>query len=127
MEASPRPIGSTTTILDMKDDCLREVFAFLDPHDLSAVADVCARFRMYGAQSARSKIPDLMLSKDSPVNDYSQLRNFGASVKVLIVTGDCKRKSRGKFQKRIIELVSLYFIGKSTKLLGRKLRCFYVD
>lgn len=116
MEASPRPIGSTTTILDLKDDCLREVLALLDPSDLSAVADVCARFRMYAAQSARSKLRVLELSKDSAVNDYSQLRNFGASIKVLIIV-NCSRKSRAKFQKRIIKLVSLYFIGKFTKLL----------
>lgn len=35
----------TTTILDLNDDCLREIFEHLDPYDLVAIVDVCRRFR----------------------------------------------------------------------------------
>lgn len=47
MEASPKSIGSTptATIMDLKGKCIREVFTFLDPDDLPAVADVSVRFR----------------------------------------------------------------------------------
>lgn len=90
MEASPQSIGSTTAILDMDDDCLREVFGFLEPNDLSVVADVCSRFRENATESARPKIGYLMLSEDSTLTNYSQLRNFAASVEVLDLNGECR-------------------------------------
>lgn len=36
---------STTNLMNLNDDCLREVFEFLELPDLCIVADVCVRFR----------------------------------------------------------------------------------
>lgn len=101
--------GTRTVILDLNDDCLREVFAFLYVDALAAVADACARFRAIAAQSAELKSAKITLSDHSPVNDYSQLRNFGALVESVVVDG-------ANWQKRFIELVVQY-CGNSVKLI----------
>lgn len=105
MEAS----GTPTVILDLNDDCLREVFAFLYVDALAAVANACARFRAIAAQSAELKFAKITLSDYSPVNDYSQLRNFGALVESVVVDG-------ADLQKRFIELLVQY-CGNSVKLV----------
>lgn len=36
---------NATALLDLNDDCLRDVFEYLSISDLAAVADVCSRLR----------------------------------------------------------------------------------
>lgn len=48
-----------TTILDLNDDCLLEVFNHLEWLDLCAVANVCQRFRQNAQAYSKGKILDL--------------------------------------------------------------------
>lgn len=108
--------GTTTTYLDLNDDCLREVFASLYAEDLAVVADVCARFRAIAAKSVQLKCATIRLSEWSSVDDFSQLRNFGALVDSVDVYGECRMKPLAKYQKRFIELLVQY-CGKSVELV----------
>lgn len=103
--------GSSTTILDLNDDCLHEVFDCLKLRELTAVADVCTRFRQNAMRSARSKCKDILLTALSSVHQYSKLRNFGAFIESVSVRGCCYSKSRKKLQKRLIKLVDRYCVG----------------
>lgn len=106
MDASTR---STTKIFNLNDDCLREVFECMDPFDLITIADVCTRFRQNAALSARFKFKRLELGPYSPRHEYSILRNFGAFVKSMKVYGGYIPNSRAKYQKRLIEFLSMYW------------------
>lgn len=116
MEASPQSIASKTTVLDLDDDCLREVFERMNIKDLTANADVCTRFRYNAAQAARSKFKYLYMHKCSSVGAYAKLRNFGASVTSVCVDSLYGQKGRAQFQKRIIELLNLYCVGETIDL-----------
>lgn len=124
MESSPQAIGSTTTIFNLNDDCLREVFVLMDLSELITVADVCAHFRENAVQLDRlkMKIKKLRLHMKSPMKDFSMLRIFGASIETVKLNGECRREARqAKYQKQIIELVRPYSVGILIKL---KLCCF---
>lgn len=110
MDASLQSIANETTILDLNDDCLREVFEHMEPHFLSIVADVCTRFRQNAAQTARPKCINIYLSQNSDRTDYSTLRNFGASAKSISVRvyGQHRQMVHADFQRRLIELLGLY-------------------
>lgn len=116
MDESMQPTDSATTILDLNDDCMREVFEYLDQSNLCAVADVCARFRQNAVQVIRSKFKHLELNQYSPMRDYAKLRNFGAFVSSVHVIGCGERKPKTKNLKSIFEYMSLYCTGKSIKL-----------
>lgn len=119
MDASPQLTESATVILDLNDDCLLEVFEFLDPYDLTAIADVCTKFRQNAVRSARLKCEHkyIGLCINSPVYCYSKLRNFGAFAKMVYVDGfDCGKESRAKYQKCFIELLNQYCTGTSINL-----------
>lgn len=108
MAASPQAIGAETTILDLNDHCLREVFECMDIDGLAVVADVCSRFRWNAVQAARPKFKHLRLDSAFRVgNYYSKLRNFGASIKTVDVCPD--------YNQRTIKLLTS-FIGESIEL-----------
>lgn len=77
-----------TTIVDLNDDCLREICDYLNLTELCIFADVCSRFK----QNAQAKFRSLKtkdVSKevwiDMPdIAKYRMLRNFGASITSLI-------------------------------------------
>lgn len=117
MDVSTQSTESVTTILDLNDDCLREVFEFLNLKELTAAADVCTRFRQNAVPSARKKSKNLVLSMGSSWHDLSQLRNFGAFITcVNVYAGGICPKLREKIQKRFIELLNQYCTGESIDL-----------
>lgn len=120
-DASPQSVGGGTTILNLNDNCLQEVFECLDTDDLAFVADVCARFRQNAVNTARLKVKRLKLDEKSPVNHYKALRNFGASLDSVLVNGQCTQRSEAEYQKQIIELLSMYCVGA---LIQLELICF---
>lgn len=105
----PKP----TTILDLNDHVLHEVFRNLTRNDLVAVADVCSKFK-WNARAVFS-----LLYKDHRFIIYdiydrqhsrSILRNFGpamSSLEVLFLRG-----KKGKCSQRLMELIAQH-CGKS--------------
>lgn len=75
---------SEVTILDLNDDCLREICDYLDLMNLCAFADVCSRFK----QNAQAKFRGMDV-KDVDKHTWTELpdiakyrlvRNFGQSI-----------------------------------------------
>lgn len=107
---------STTHILDLNDDCLRDVFKMLDLSSLCALANVCTRFRCIAQDTFKvSKFKRLELQKIccSSLNRKKQiqvmacmLRHFGAFIEAL----DCSSLDNltMSYGYRIIELMSRY-------------------
>lgn len=122
MPDSPPASASTTTVLHLNDDCLLEVFKFLNLQDLCSVADVCYRFRKNAQdQFSYSDFKHLGFRNDfyqsSETDDKKLLqkprvlRNFGAYIKTIYnVNGgdDYSREHRLKYHMRTIELMSLH-------------------
>lgn len=111
MQTSLQSTNSPTTILDLNDNCLLEVFGFLDSRELIAAADVCTRFRENAAHFSRTKTETLHLTEHSAhsVYVYSRLRMFGAFVKSVSIDMDgVAEKPRTKYGKRFIEVSSRY-------------------
>lgn len=102
---------STTTILDLNEDCLRSVFDFLNLSDLCDVADVCARFRDTAkAHVAKSKH---CVADECP--SFRTLRNFASSLTSIWIDGDF-RKRRSKHQLRLMSLVNRHWSESITNL-----------
>lgn len=108
---------STTHILDLNDDCLREVFGVLDVSYLAVAADVCYRFRPI-AQShfAGSKYRTLKLHELYPDGESEEeslkrasriFRNFGASIESFDGIGTYFAK-KGMADHRISEVLCRY-------------------
>lgn len=72
-----------TMIVDLNDDCLREVFAHLDEEELVEMAETCKRFRSIAQSTFRqSKFKKMQLSEycfdgRKGMNVLRSLRNFG--------------------------------------------------
>lgn len=132
----PLPASTSTcnsAISDLDDDCLLEVFQHLHWPELYSVADVCRRFRR-NAQShfASSKPNNVLVIGDKFVylqknerylrNRVSQkllvvsttLRNFGFSLKAMMVTGDIAMaantptQTQFESEKYIFDLINLH-------------------
>lgn len=88
LNLTSKSTGSETTILDLNDDCLREVFNIWGLNELAVVADVCARFREIAKPAAGSKFKKISLNAHSSRTDYARLRNFGASIEMICVYGN---------------------------------------
>lgn len=117
MDGSPQPTVSTKLILALNDDCLLEVFSYLELDELAATADVCARFWQIAVDCARTKTKsnELYLRPDS--TKYSILRNFGGLYKYVTVNAiSSYGQQTTEYQKRLIELLNLYCVGESIKL-----------
>lgn len=75
---------SITTILDLNDHCLREIFKHLNVYDLRAVADVCSRFKQNAEPVFSLQFKDSCFDEGNNPNSDSYfrqlapvLRNFG--------------------------------------------------
>lgn len=85
--------------------------------DLNSVADVCVRFRQNSLHSPRLKdYKRVKLNEKSTVSDYSKLRNFGAFIESVTVSGKGSEETPTKQQKHDIELLSRYCTGTSIRL-----------
>lgn len=105
-----------TSIFDLNDDCLREVFQLLYIDELTVVADVCTRFRRIAENCAHSELEHFEMNYWSPNYAYTMLRIFGEAIKRVAVDGKAPRKNRTKFQKRLIGLVNLHCVGESIEI-----------
>lgn len=112
--------ASNTSILDLNDDCLREVFERFSLDDLCAVADTCSRFKGIAQESFKTlKQKKLEFRKGYPIPYEQQLkqfskvlRNFGAWIEEIHSSEIESLQCRNRF----LELVSLYCSEKLTKL-----------
>lgn len=81
-------IAPELSLLDLNDDCLREICDYLDLTDLCTVADVCERFKQAAQAKFRSlKVKDVKKDVwvDLPdIAKYRLLRNFGPSITSLV-------------------------------------------
>lgn len=89
-ETELAPSTRRTSIMDLNDDCLRDVCAHLKVVDLSAVADVCNRFKTVAQNHFQtsadksvifSRYGDVLPLQGIP----NVLRNFGASIEKMNV------------------------------------------
>lgn len=111
---------SVTTILDLNDDCLREVFKHLHVGSLCNVADVSIRFCQNAKESYKSSKHghsiDIQLESESFEKESIQalkiLRNFGRYIKSIAITGKYGiiSEKQSKFQRRTWELLGLHCI-----------------
>lgn len=113
-------IENTITMLALNDDCLLEVFQYLDLLELSAVADVCERFRQSAQDSfARSKKDKLDFYHDiyRPRDTFKKillktsrvLRNFGHFIAKLNVNGNLSILQLPEDQRKLFELFVRYY------------------
>lgn len=117
MEASNQSTLSETTISDLNDDCLHEVFAVMNSDQLAVVADVCVRFRQISMYFARSKCKELRISDRPTYSDYSKLRNFSEFVEQIYLNSYGKLQS--KHLKRLIELLNMRCVDTCTEVTFR--------
>lgn len=116
MDASPQPIDSTTTILDLNDDCLREVFDLINIDGLTVVADICARFRDIAVKAASLKINSLQLNDNSGKRTYAKLRIFGSLMNTVNVEVIGRTSSTPEFENALVVLLSKYCTGNCIEL-----------
>lgn len=112
---------SATSILDLNDDCLRDVLSYLVVRDLCVVADVCARFRMTAiAHFAHSKPNvDKCVTCLEMANHHLQLqtsrilRNFASAMTTIRIAGEFWdfeiRRNPYCDQTRLMRLVSFHW------------------
>lgn len=130
-----------TTILNLNDVCLQEVFKHSELEDLGAIADVCSRFRTNAKLCFQySKMMELNMwdvfeyeecpvSEDEFISRTSKvIRNFGGLLTKFNEDGYCATQFYGrmlpKCQGRIIELLTQHCSGT---LLELELYGFYFD
>lgn len=107
---------STTTIFELNDDCLRDLFQYFNAHDLDAVVDVCSRFRSLAKErfsSLKSKgfvFGNIYHKCSSNENRFYQtakfFRDFGAFVEQIIAS--CKEIEVPNYAAKFIELLERY-------------------
>lgn len=119
-------------ILDLNDDCLREIFEILALSDLCAISDVCTRFRCIAQEHFRhsygEKLELHQINRDSDTDwqnlkRLSQfLRNFGGFITSIDGNRYCPyHYNNGRFGNRIPELVACYCSETLTELRLRGL------
>lgn len=124
------------TVLCLNDDCLLEVFKWLDLPELCAVADTCSRFRQYAeAYFGHSKkknllLPDDILGDADSINQAllktsRALRHFGKYIvnfsekmnnRMCGLYNRANNKSRLMYRRKIIELLNQYCSGHLIEL-----------
>lgn len=128
-------ISSTgaTAILDLNDDCLLEVFEYLDLLDLCSVADVCSRFRRNAKACVKYSNKKYLCLTDDIKGDGDTmdqfmrkaskiLRHFGASFATIDGNKMCRKHNRWSDEskvicrQRIMELIVKYCSGTLTGL-----------
>lgn len=145
-DGQPKIDSNGTSIIDLNDDCLREIFKYFDQYELGAVADVCQIFRQNAQaefNTKRFQYLDINIrARDQYRYDYKKLaakfvqqqharhlRLFGAtkaSIRVrcdVTYQNDCSsndernNKAITIFTTRVAELMGRYCSGATTKLL----------
>lgn len=113
-------IGSETTVLDLNDNCLLEVFEYLSTDHLIVVADVCNRFRQnaVAVRCARHKRNGFLIKicDRSLKKVYPRLRLFGASIDNICLDGVNCRNSQPNYLKRLVEHLIMYCVRGATQL-----------
>lgn len=113
---------SSTTILDLNDDCLRHVFEYLKRNDLVAVADVCCRFRQNAqAEFAHSKSKETKLEiggldLNTLLSASKVLRNFGPYIKVVWLEGTFDHETDQYYCEKSLHMLNQYCYGTLTEL-----------
>lgn len=128
-----------TNILDLNDDCLREIFEYLELEDLCVVKDVCLRFKAISrAHVASKKLFEFenillwdyshtysMVNQTNEVNTNEFLRRFGAFIESLtLMSHNGIRFTTISDQNRILESLNPHCVGTLNKL---ELWNFYID
>lgn len=123
--------NSDSNILNaLNDDCLREVFKYLNLLDLSNVSDVCTRFNYLSNELFPFRYKHLHLSHNSeffgrPMDVERLQRNFGSFIQSISVKTDVR--TTGGFQGRLlilrpllskIKVLKLHGVGSSDELYG---------
>lgn len=124
MESTSTSTGSTTTLSDLNDDCLLELFKYLDLSDLCAVADVCSRFRQNSTIAyVHSKYKRFHLpasihrdgdSQQQILSKFSKvLHLFGRSMNafvadIKIFKCNCGKKLRPNYSQNFFEMLIHY-------------------
>lgn len=123
---SSADILNTSNILQLNDDCLREVFGALELADLCIVADVCHRFRRIAQETFKvSNYRELELhalchNEEEQTKRLQRilnlLRHFGAYVESMDANGSHRYGLHQMNDNRIVELISRYCSASLTKL-----------
>lgn len=111
-----------TTILDVNDFCLRQVFKHLHVMDLCAAADVCTRFRgniiaHFELSNHRNIEFDEFLdevdetAEEKILKISKVLRNFGPFLTSIQLNGCFQTRAESRYQRRVCELLSSYCSG----------------
>lgn len=132
-----------TSIVDMNDDCMFEVFKYLRLIDLCVVADVCQRFR----QNAKRHFASVKVKKIYRNNYFRRsitfpnlpeglkisklkhdfliesrvVRNFGAFINLMKFTSPNKERVKAintirEYERRIVETLSMHSVEALTEL-----------
>lgn len=107
-------LTKTTTILDLNDHVLCEVFKNMDDFDLSAIANVCSNFRMISESvfglRYKQKIFSTWLSQRNIIfpMQFGQFRSILRSFGPLINSFDLKLHGDEKHTQQIMEFVVRY-------------------
>lgn len=133
--------NSTTTLNDLNDECLVEVFKHLSLPDLFTVADVSSRFRRnakiifprcsnFTFPYASTKLNNCYGLRKLSISEqitysYRLLRLFNSSIRTFTTYGNfydenCDEKLRPIYQRKAIEVLNQYCIGTLETL---EIRC----
>lgn len=117
---------SIMNILNLNDDCLREVFGALELSDLCSVADVCHRFRRIAVEAfkvsnyKKLELHALCCIEEEPIKRLQRiekvLRHFGGFVESMDANGTHQYGLHQINDNRIVELISSYCSASLTKL-----------
>lgn len=117
---------NTFNILDLNDDCLREVFGALELSDLCSVADVSLRFRRIALDAFKVSnykkldLHALCCVEEEPAKRLQRIErvvcHFGAFVESMDANGTHQGGLHQINDNRIVELISRYCSTSLTKL-----------
>src|ERR1700704_4650675 len=84
---------SPTTILDLNDDCLLEIFRCLDIEDIAIASDTCQRFQEIGRAAFKYEWNGQIVwlitkTKENRLESTAILRNFGSQLQKIHIEFD---------------------------------------
>lgn len=127
MDSSSNATVVTTTLTDLNDDCLLELFKYLGLSDLCAVADVCSRFRQNStiafvhSKHKRFNLPTSIHrdgdSREQTLMKFSRMLNlFGDSMDAFVADADndlfkcnCEKNLQSNYSRKFVELLIYYW------------------
>lgn len=124
MESVSNSTGATTFLADLNDDCLIELFKYLDLSDLCALADVSSRFRQNSkiayvhSKHKRFSLPTSIHrdgdSREQILSKFSKvLHLFGGSMDVFVADTEnfkcnCGKNLQINYSQKFVEMVIHY-------------------